>query len=235
MRMFFQKGMYEYVIARTKYMDAAFVSALEQGFDQIVIFGAGFDSRALRFKDINKQTIIFELDAPITQQEKLKAYQSRKLVAPPSLKFVPIDFNKDSLSEKIQQAGFSSGKKTLFILEGVIMYLSKEAVDSTFSFISGVSAAGSWVVFDYIYSGVLRGDNQYYGEKNAASRVAKMGESWTFALEENEVESFLIKYNFQIHDHCRTQELEDRYFRNSKGKIVGKINGTHAIATGIKK
>jgi O-methyltransferase involved in polyketide biosynthesis len=46
---FFPKGIYEYVIARTKYFDAVFIEALENSFDQIVIFGAGFDSRALRF------------------------------------------------------------------------------------------------------------------------------------------------------------------------------------------
>jgi O-methyltransferase involved in polyketide biosynthesis len=59
--------MYEYIIARTKYIDAAFIQALKQDFDQVVIFGAGLDSRELRFQDINQATKIFELDAPITQ------------------------------------------------------------------------------------------------------------------------------------------------------------------------
>ena len=110
-RRFLSKGIYEYVIARPKYFDAAFTTALEHGFDQIVIFGAGFDSRALRFSDLNKGTTIFELDAPITQQEKLKAYQSKKLPVPKTLIFVPIDFNKESLKDKMSQAGFVAGKK----------------------------------------------------------------------------------------------------------------------------
>ena len=53
------KGIYEYVIARTKYIDSLFIDAFEQGFDQIVIFGAGFDSRAQRFNGLNKKTKIF--------------------------------------------------------------------------------------------------------------------------------------------------------------------------------
>ncbi len=68
------RGVYEYVIARTKYIDSEFCDALKKGFDQIVIFGSGFDSRAERFDHLNKSTKIFELDAPITQQEKLKAF-----------------------------------------------------------------------------------------------------------------------------------------------------------------
>jgi len=227
--------MYEYIIARTKYIDAVFVQALKQGFDQVAIFGAGLDSRALRFQDINQSTKIFELDAPITQQQKLKAYRAKKLNIPNNVIFVPIDFNKDNLAEKIEQAGLISGIKTLFIMEGVTMYLTAEAVDSTFSFISEVSGTGSLIVFDYIHSEVIRGENRYLGGKDAAERVAKLGEAWTFALEEKEVESFLGKFNIQLQDHSRTQDLEDRYFRNSKGIQVGKINGTHAIVTGIKK
>lgn len=234
-RLFFPKGMYEYIIARTKYIDAVFIQALKQGFDQAAIFGAGLDSRALRFQGLDQGTTIFELDAPITQQEKLKAYRAKKLSVPNNLIFVPIDFNKENLAEKIEQAGFLIGMKTLFIMEGVTMYLSAEAVDSTFRFISKVSGTGSLVVFDYIYGGVIRGEGRYFGEKDAAKRVAKLGEAWTFALEETEVENFLDKYNIQLQDHSRTHDLENRYFRNSKGVQEGKINGTHAIVTGIKK
>lgn len=234
-RLFYPKGMYEYIIARSKYIDAVFVQALKQGFEQVVIFGAGLDSRALRFQKLNQGNKIFELDAPTTQQEKLKVYRAKKLSVPNNLIFVPIDFNKDTLAEKIKQAGFENDMKTLFIMEGVTMYLSPEAVDGTFRFISEVSETGSLVVFDYIHSGVIRGENQYFGGKGTANRVAKLGEAWTFALEEKDVESFLDKYNIQLQDHSRTQDLEDRYFKNSKGVQVGKINGTHAIITGIKK
>ena len=232
---FFPHGIYEYVIARTKYFDAAFIEALECGFDQIVIFGAGFDSRALRFHKLNKVTRIFELDAPITQQEKLKAYTSKRLFIPENLVFVPIDFNKESLADKTNQAGLIPGKKCLFMLEGVTMYLSQDAIESTFLFIKDVTGVGSLIVFDYIYGGVLRKENKYYGEKDIYKTVAQVGEEWTFALEGSEVDPFLHKHGFRIKDQCGTQELEERYFRNSRGLIIGKINGTHAIVTGIKK
>jgi methyltransferase (TIGR00027 family) len=233
-RRWFSKGIYEYVIARTKYFDEAFSAALSQGFDQIVILGAGFDSRAIRFGDLNSGTIVFELDAPITQQEKLKAYESKKFTIPKGLVFVPIDFNKERLEDKLNRAGFVAGKKTLFMLEGVTMYLSKDAVEGALRFISESSGKGSLIVFDHIYGGVLRGENKYYGEKGMYKRTAKAGEEWTFALEENEAEPFLAKFGFTVKDCCSAHELEERYFRNSKGVIVTKINGIHAVATAIK-
>lgn len=233
---FFPSGMYEYVIARTRYFDAVFTEALEHVFDQIVIFGAGFDSRALRFSKLNKGTRVFELDAPTTQQEKLKAYQLKKLVIPENLIFVPINFNKESVADKMAKAGFVAGRKSLFLLEAVTMYLPQNAVESTFRFIEDVSGTGSLIVFDYIYVGVLRKENKYYGERGTSLKtLAKVGEEWMFALEEGEVERFLSRHGFSLTDHSGKPELEDRYFKNSKGVIVGKINGTGAIATGIKK
>lgn len=128
-RRFFPPGMYEYVIARTKYFSSVFTDALDQLFDQIVIFGAGFDSRALRFSRLNKGTRVFELDAPITQQEKLKAYQLKKLLIPDNLAFVPINFSKENVAEKIAQAGFVASREPLFLLEAVTMYLAQDAVE----------------------------------------------------------------------------------------------------------
>lgn len=234
-RPFFPSGMYEYVIARTRYFDAVFVEALEHDFDQVIIFGAGFDSRALRFANLNRGTRVFELDAPTTQREKLKAYQSKKLVIPENLVFIPIDFNKESVADKMAQAGFIAGKKSLFLLEAVTMYLPQDAVESTLRFIKDVSGMGSIIVFDYIYAGVLRKENKYYGERGFSLKtLARVGEEWTFALEEGEVEQFLGRYGFSLRDHSGKPELEDRYFRDSDGAIVGKINGTGAIATGVK-
>ena len=229
------KGIYEYVIARTKYIDSVFRDALEKGFDQILIFGAGFDSRAQRFNHLNQSTMIFELDAPITQGEKKRAFDKKKIMIPERLVFVPINFNKEKLEEKLTQAGFEENRQSLFLLEGVTMYLSDTAIDSTFSFIRDVSGKGSLIVFDYVYAGVLRGENRYYGEKDIVSSVAKAGEAWTFALEEGETGDFLLKYGFTLKDHSNAKELEGNYFRNSEGKIAGKINGTHSLVTAIRK
>ena len=105
------RGVYEYVIARTRYIDAVFEKALVEGFDQILLFGAGFDSRALRFQAEGLHTRIFELDAPPTQQAKIKQYGKRNLSTPPNLVFIPIDFDKEFLPTKLDMAGFGKKKR----------------------------------------------------------------------------------------------------------------------------
>jgi methyltransferase (TIGR00027 family) len=231
---FAPKGIYEYVIARTNYIDSVFRDALEKGFDQIIIFGAGFDSRAQRFNHLNHSTRIFELDAPITQGEKRKAFDKKKIMIPERLVFVPINFNKEKLGEKLTHAGFEEDRQSLFLLEGVTMYLSDTAIDGTLSFIRDASEEGSLIVFDYVFAGVLRGENRYYGEKDIVNSVAKAGEAWSFALEEGQIGDFLLNYGFTLKDHSTAKELEGKYFRNSEGEIVGKINGTHSLVTALR-
>jgi methyltransferase (TIGR00027 family) len=156
LRVFAARGIYEYVIARTKYIDAVFRQALSDQFSQILLFGAGFDTRALRFQEEARQTKIFELDAPATQEAKLAQYKKRHLSIPPNAVFVPIDFDRESLPLKLGQAGFRTDERSLFILEGVLEYLQPQSVDQTFRTIRELAGAGSEVVFNYIYASATK-------------------------------------------------------------------------------
>jgi methyltransferase (TIGR00027 family) len=234
-RFFTPRGIYEYLIARTKYIDAVFTDALKEGIDQIIIFGAGFDSRAQLFNNLNTSTRIYELDAPITQGNKLQVFKKLKIAIPENLVFVPIYFDRESLGEKLGEAGFEENRKSLFIMEGITMYLNAASIDSTFRFIRDASEGGSLVLFDYIYAGVLRQENRYYGERDVFQKVSKLKEKFTFALEEGEIEEFLSRYGFCLKNHSDAKELEKKYFQNREGKIVGKINATHGIVTAIRR
>ncbi len=229
MRKLFPLGIYEYVIARTKVMDDAFLSALEAGYPQIVLLGAGFDTRALRFADQNRGTKIFELDVPTTQEPKVEIFRKRGLAIPPELTFVPINFDREDIFTVLTTAGFQEGQLTLFLWEGVSMYLSAEAVNDTLEFIRAHSASGSRVVFDYIYASVLRQENRFYGEQEIFKTVSTAGEGWTFGLEDDEISPFLTARGFEIIAHHTSSELERLYLTTEDGTRHGHINGTHCI------
>ena len=131
---------------------------------------------------------------------------------------------------KLDQAGFKRDARSLFILEGVLMYLLPQSVDQTFRTIRELAGAGSEIVFDYIYASVLRHEDKYYGEKGFAETVAKTGEQWRFGIEKGEIRQFLSKYGLELRDHRDASELEEMYFKDSSGRIVGRINGTHCLA-----
>jgi methyltransferase (TIGR00027 family) len=105
------KGIYEYVIARTRYIDAAFEQTLADQVDQVLIFGAGFDTRALRFQDRAQRTHIFELDAPVTQQAKIRQYHKRGLTVPANCTFIAIDFDKETLRKNSLRQVFAKDKR----------------------------------------------------------------------------------------------------------------------------
>jgi methyltransferase (TIGR00027 family) len=228
------KGIYEYTIARTKYIDSIFTEVLAEGFDQILIFGAGFDTRALRFRTEAGDTKIFELDVPITQEAKLEQYEKRGLSIPANVEFISIDFDKESLSEKLEEAGFCKDRRSLFVLEGLLMYLQPESADGTFKVIESFAGKGSEVVFDYVRAPVLRQAGSYYGEREIVKSVSKAGERWHFGIEEGELERFLKKYGLRVSEHKDAHELERMYFTDASGKNIGRINGTHCLVRAVK-
>ncbi|MBI9051126.1 MAG: SAM-dependent methyltransferase [Anaerolineaceae bacterium] len=226
-------GIHEYVLARTKVMDAAFCAALDEKFDQIVLLGSGFDSRAVRFADRNRGTKIFDLDVPTTQQAKRDIFRQRNVLVPDEVVFTPIDFDSQYLEDVLRSAGFQFGRKTLFLWEGVTMYLSAQAVEDTLDFIRASAASGSRVVFDYIYASVLRQENQRFGEEGGYEMVSRVGETWCFGLEEGAVEVFLSERGFDCAAHYKPDDLERLYMTRADGSLYGRINGTHCIVQAV--
>ncbi len=227
-------GIYEYVIARTKYIDDLYNQALLEGFDQILIFGAGFDTRALRFQRETGKTQVFELDISITQLAKIGQYHERKLTIPDNLTFISIDFDKDSLAAKLDHAGFKKEVKSLFILEGLTMYLKPESVNETFQCLCAYAGKNSWVIFDYVDASVLSNESNAYGAKSILKTVSRAGEGWKFGIEPEQINTFLNGLGLRLIDHQSAKDLEYRFFTDSEGKVIGKVNGTHCLLTAEK-
>lgn len=226
MNKFAPRGIYEYVIGRTKYIDEITGKALENDFDQILLLGAGFDSRAIRFDKINRKTTFFEMDAEITQKAKIDQFKRRKISIPEKCKFIPINFNLEKIEDKLNQSTFKLNKKTLFILEGLLMYLNEEAVNENFRVIKIFAGKGSWIVCDFIYKSVLKKENIHYGEKDIYEQVNKVGEAWKFGIEKQNIKSFFSNKGFSIKEIVHPELLKKKYFNNNNSY---KINETHCI------
>ena len=216
-------GTYEYVIARTKFFDEVFKQALTENIPQIVFLGAGYDTRPYRFKDCIRQTEIFELDVPTTQQIKKQFLKKSNIPIPDKLHFVSINFNKENLNQVLTEAGFKRDKKTLFIWEGVTEYLTPEAVDTTLEFIRQNS--GNTVAFNYIYKSVVDGTCDYYGAKEIVEAASESDEPYQFGIEEGKLEQFLRDRGFEAVAHYTAEELEKKYLTKNDGSLFGKISG----------
>ena len=134
---------------RTKMFDAALLDALRDGARQVVVLGAGFDSRAYRFQSQLGNVRFMEVDSGPTQAYKKQRLGEILEVIPPNVSFVPMDFTKDNLLEQLRNAGYSEQQKTFFLWEGVTYYLPESAVKDTLHFVRDHSASGSRIAFDY--------------------------------------------------------------------------------------
>lgn len=227
-------GIYPYVVARTKYIDSIFENAIKNGFEQVLIMGAGFDTRAIRFMDSIDNTKIYEIDTSHTLNAKVKQLKKRKIKIPENNIYVSVNIDKEDVMTKLSKCEFNNNIKTLFILEGLTMYLSHKVIEETFKLISDCSAPGSLIVFDYIYASVLRKELKYYGEQAIYKRVKKDNEKWTYGIEEGKIENFLNSYDLNLLEHLNSKTIEDIYFKNESGNIITRVNGTHSIVLAKK-
>jgi methyltransferase (TIGR00027 family) len=218
-------GTYEYVSARTRHFDGIFRQALEEQIPQIVILGAGYDTRPVRFKDQIKQTKIFELDAPIIQQQKQQILYKSNISIPDQLTFVPINFNKEKLAEVLGKTSYNTALRSCFLWEGVTYYLSEEAVKDTLSTINIFSGVGSTVSFDYFYRTAIDGSSGYYGANEIYREVLKSDEPFKFGLEKEEIEAFLSESGFDVVEHYDPVEFEKKYLYDKKGDFYGRMYG----------
>ena len=223
------RGIYQYVIARTKYIDAAFAEHLPE-VRQVLVFGAGFDSRAIRFADAARHVRYFEIDAPATQAAKIGQLRHRHLDVPANVVFVPVDFEREPVAAKLDAVGCSSAP-SLCVLEGLTMYLDAESIRSTFAVIGRYAAKGSIVVLDHIHASVLAAGPGTSRSDPMSRSVARAGELWTFGLPEGGAAAFLAEHDLTLVEELGPADLERRYFTAKSGRTTGSVTPTHGLIT----
>ena len=186
--------------ARTRYIDAYVDSCIDDGIEQLIILGAGYDSRAHRIGRLKEKVTVFEVDLPATQ--KLKAVKLKKLngLHPNDVVYVPINFNNDALSQKMPEYQYDRDKKSLFVWEGVTPYLTADAVDETLEYVANNSAPGSFIIFSYILKSVVEGTcrlkdaakiKKVFNTGGIFDIFHKRGEPLMFGIEADKIESFM--------------------------------------------
>jgi methyltransferase (TIGR00027 family) len=130
----------DHLLARTRFFDAAVLAAIERGTGQVVIVGAGYDDRALRFRSPGVR--FFELDHPATQADKRRRVQALGADAT-ELVFAAADFARDSVADVLAGAGQDASRPTLFVCEGLMIYLEQSEIVGLLGALAARAAEGS--------------------------------------------------------------------------------------------
>jgi methyltransferase (TIGR00027 family) len=120
---------------------------------QVVILGAGLDGRAWRMPELS-DSVVFEVDHPDTQREKMSRAAALSPLAR-EVRFVPVDFTRDRLDERLAAAGHDPTRPTTWIWEGVVMYLTRPEIDATLTVIAQRSTPGSRLIIAYAAPSLL--------------------------------------------------------------------------------
>ena len=214
------------MIIRTRFIEERLEQAIRDGASQLVILGAGFDTRAYRLTELLKNARVFEVDQPSTQEYKKRRIRETGIQVPANLTYVPVDFRHDRLGDVLQAAGYDPARKTFFIWEGVTMYLPEAAVEETLRWISA-QAHGSTIIFDFVGAKVIQFmktiDVNVLPEaaKEAVSRLLRLeaGEPWIFGLPDEDEREFLGKLGLELREILPIggEESIRRYLTRSDG------------------
>jgi len=204
-------GVCDAIVVRTRFIDDCLKRALREGLQQLVILGAGFDTRAFRIEGLKKKVAVFEIDHPATQETKRQRCRNIRAAFPRSMTFVPMDFGREDLGRKLCEHGFDGTRKTFFIWEGTTYYLAAAAVDDMLRCVSTSAAAGSAIVFDYLPPAVVEGTTRLAEARALAAALAILGEQFFFGIDPQKVRGFLAARGFTLTEHVNAAECARRY------------------------
>jgi methyltransferase (TIGR00027 family) len=214
------------ILCRTRYLDDVLKKSLAQGLDQIVILGAGFDTRAYRIDGMNNVGV-FEVDLPGWRQAKETRLEKVLGAVPANVSLVGIDFDRQDLGGALSAAGFGAGERTLFIWEGVTQYLTADAVTNTLAFVSGISGAGSSIVFTYVRRGIVDGTDRPEWMGALLSFASKVGSPMTFGLDQAELAGYLADRGLMLVEDVGAADYQERYLE-PVGRKLDVFDGERA-------
>ena len=213
-------GFHEHLISRTKFIDELIEKSAVNGTEQYVILGAGYDSRAHRL-ELPSSLKIFEVDQPEVSDNKL-AKLPKELPNSDNVTYVNIDFSYQSLTEQLIGAGFDQKKSTIFTLEGVSQYITKEAVSSTIKELASLTRDTNSIFFmSYVDELLDKNPEACFGEgyPNPAKKAslikglwAKVGEPWISFYSCAEIEDLLSQNDYSIQENVTLEDLNSLYF-----------------------
>jgi methyltransferase (TIGR00027 family) len=212
--------------ARSRIAEDALSRAVEGEIRQIVILGAGLDTFALRNPHGARQIRIYEVDHPATQAWKLERLAEAQIALPPWLIFVPVDFERDDLGEKLAGAGFQQDSPAFFTWLGVVPYLTEDAIGSTLDYMASIQK--SEVVFDYTEPTQAFSEEMRELVTKRTEELEKINERWASRFEPAGMATFLRSHGFCNIEDINYQQITSRFGRSVQGLAPGRA-GVHVV------
>ncbi len=226
----FSRAFRAFMAARSRYAEDELARAVERSVTQYVVLGAGLDTFAYRNPHAGLR--VFEVDHPATQAWKREQLQAAGIAIPPSLAFVPVDFEQQTLADGIGQSGFNANSAAFFSWLGVTPYLTHEACMSTLSFIAKMPKE-SGVVFDFALDPALLNAGQRQALDALSKRVAAAGEPFQLFFDPEKLQGELKAMGFHRTEFLQGEQINARYFKDRKDGLLVRGGLGHLIGAWV--
>lgn len=212
------KSLRAFLVARSRYAEDELSRAVNDGVRQYVVLGAGLDTFAYRNPHAAASLRVFEVDHPATQAWKREQLRTAEINIPGEVVFVPVDFERETIADCLQGAGFATHEKAFFSWLGVTPYLTDRAFAETIAFIASMPP-GSGVVFDYaVPRSSLKFIERLAFDKISA-RVATAGEPFKLFFDPQQLQQRLHGMGFTHLEDLGIEEINSRYFSGRADKL----------------
>ncbi len=226
----FARAFRAFMAARSRFAEDQLGHAVANGVSQYVILGAGLDTFA--YRNPHPALRVFEVDHPDTQAWKREQLQHADIPIPPSLTFVPIDFERQTLEQALDDAGLDRGKPAFFSWLGVVPYLTREACMSTVSLIANMPA-GSGIVFDFAIDPALLNAGQREALDALSKRVAAAGEPFQLFFNPAKLQDDLASLGFHRTELLQGAQINERYFKNRTDGLLVRGGLGHLMSAWV--
>jgi methyltransferase (TIGR00027 family) len=226
----FSRAFRAFMAARSRYAEDELAHAIEHAVEQYVVLGAGLDTFAYRNPHAGLR--VFEVDHPDTQDWKREKLTAAEIGIPPSLRFVPIDFEQQDLEEELKRSGLNFDAPAFFSWLGVTPYLTREACMTTLSMIAGMPA-GSGVVFDFAIDPVLLNSGQREALAALSERVARYGEPFQLFFDPAKLQDELTGLGFRRTEFLQGKQINERYFRDRTDGLLVRGSLGHLMGAWV--
>lgn len=204
----FSRIAYYYSILREKYIDDWIVSCIRSGCRQLLLLGAGYDTRFLRLTVIKDYSVdTYEVDLPQTIADKMAILRNHLSPFPKGLHLVPLDLNRESISKMIDY-GFNPSLRTAYVWQGVSYYLPERTVTDVLDSIFLSMSVESTLAFDCCSPLMTYQNDKIPGIRFHLERLKKINEPYLFGMEAGEMRRLLEQKGFKDIDIQTQTELE---------------------------
>ncbi|WP_417789220.1 class I SAM-dependent methyltransferase [Terasakiella pusilla] len=206
----FLPGITLHYILRKRAIEHRTREFLKAGVKQVVCLGAGFDSLALRLAEEMPDVNFIEIDHPDTQQFKAQALQESQRE---NLHYLSIDFTHQNLEDRLKECtGFTPSLPSLYICEGVTMYLTSEEITHMFTAIHNLSGTGT----KFLFTALEPQDSPRNNTRKILDYYLKLiGEPIKWTMESPELEAFLKQQKCKILSLDETDQFRDMFLKGN--------------------